>query len=133
MKEAERIIENIKRLRKKKGWSQADLAEKTKTTLGHINKMETGKYLPSVDGLIKIANAFEVTLDYLVSEDNENFDEVKIEDRSFSQKIKLLDSLDPEDKQALTRVIDSMLTKKKILHLVSNGQNEPELIKKIKN
>ncbi|MDI7187816.1 helix-turn-helix transcriptional regulator [Leptospira santarosai] len=122
MKEALLIVENIKRLRKQKGWSQADLAEKTQSTLSHINKLETGKYLPSVDNLIKIANAFDVSLDYLVSEEVGNYEEVNTNEKSFFQKLKLIDTLDVEDKKALTRIIDSMLTKKKILNLVANGK-----------
>ena len=35
------------------------------------------------------------------------------------ERVKLIDSLDEEDKTALIRVIDSMLTKKKILNLVT--------------
>ncbi|EMM79346.1 helix-turn-helix domain-containing protein [Leptospira interrogans] len=122
MKEALLIVENIKRLRKQKGWSQADLAEKTQSTLSHINKLETGKYLPSLDNLIKIANAFDVSLDYLVSEEVGNYEEVNTDGKSFFQKLKLIDTLDLEDKKALTRIIDSMLTKKKILNLVANNQ-----------
>ncbi|MCL8268760.1 helix-turn-helix domain-containing protein [Leptospira weilii] len=122
MKEALLIVENIKRLRKQKGWSQADLADKTQSTLSHINKLETGKYLPSVDNLIKIANAFDVSLDYLVSEEVGSYEEVNTDGKSFFQKLKLIDTLDSEDKKALTRIIDSMLTKKKILNLVANNQ-----------
>ena len=35
------------------------------------------------------------------------------------ERVKLIDSLDTEDRTALIRVIDSMLTKKKILHLIT--------------
>ena len=118
------LTTNIKRLRKKHGWSQAVLAEKIGSHLKHINRLETGKYKPSLDVLIKLADALEVSLDYLVSETEEDFKEVKIEDKNLAQRIKLIDSLEPEDRQALIRVIDSMLTKKKILNLVSNPKND---------
>jgi len=36
------------------------------------------------------------------------------------ERVKLIDSLDEEDKLALIRVIDSMLTKNKILHLITS-------------
>ena len=48
-----------------------------------------------------------------------NYKEVRIEDKSLLQRVKLIDALDKEDKTALIRVIDSMLTKKKILHLIT--------------
>jgi len=37
------------------------------------------------------------------------------------ERVKFIDSLDEEDKSALMRVIDSMLTKKKILRLVTKN------------
>lgn len=117
------LPENIKRLRKKRGWSQTVLAEKIGTHLSHINRIETGKYKPSIDVLMKLADALEASLDYLVSETEEDVKEVKIEDKNLAQRIKLIDSLEPDDRQALIRVIDSMLTKKKILRLITN-ENE---------
>lgn len=60
----------------------------------------------------KLASVFDVSIDYLVSDTQEDFKEVRIEDKSLLQRVKLIDSLDKEDKTALIRVIDSMLTKK---------------------
>lgn len=41
------------------------------------------------------------------------------------ERVKLIDSLEEDDKTALIRVIDSMLTKKKILNFITN-QNVAE-------
>lgn len=46
---------------------------------------------------------------------------MRIENKNVLEKIKLIDSLDDDDKSALMRVIDSMLTKKKILSLVTKN------------
>lgn len=67
----------------------------------------------------KLAAAFDVTIDYLVSDTDEDFKEVRIEDKNLMERIKLIDSLEEDDKTALIRVIDSMLTKKKILNLIT--------------
>ena len=67
----------------------------------------------------KLASVFDVSIDYLISDTEEDFKEVRIEDKSLLERVKLIDSLDKEDKTALIRVIDSMLTKKKILHLIT--------------
>jgi len=110
---------NLKRLRKNQGWSQAQLAEQIGSHLSHINRIETGKYNPSLDVVQRLASVFDVSIDYLVSDTEEDFKEVRIEDKSLLERVKLIDSLDKEDKTALIRVIDSMLTKKKILHLIT--------------
>lgn len=113
------LAENLKRLRKEKRWSQTQLAEHIGSHLSHINRIETGKYNPSLDVVQKLAKALDVTIDYLVSNTAEDLREVHIEDKSLLERVKLIDSLEEEDKMALMRVIDSMLTKKKILHLIT--------------
>lgn len=115
------LANNIKRLRKNTGWSQSQLAEQIGAHLSHINRIETGKYNPSLDVVQKLAQTFNVTIDYLVSDTEEDFNEVRIENKNLLEKIKLIDSLDDDDKSALMRVIDSMLTKKKILSLVTKN------------
>ena len=113
------LADNLKRLRKKRGWSQTQLAEQIGSHLSHINRIETGKYNPSLDVIQKLANVFDVTIDYLVSDTDEDFKEVRIADKGLMERVKMIDSLGNEDKTALIRVIDSMLTKKKILNLVT--------------
>ena len=113
------LADNLKRLRKKRGWSQTQLAEQIGSHLSHINRIETGKYNPSLDVVQKMAAVFDVTIDYLVSDTDEDFKEVRIEDKNLMERIKLIDSLEQDDKTALIRVIDSMLTKKKILNLIT--------------
>lgn len=55
----------------------------------------------------------------MLSDTAEDAQEVRIEDKSLLERVKLIDSLEEEDKTALIRVIDSMLTKKRILHLIT--------------
>jgi len=119
------LHDNIKRLRKQKGWSQTELAEKIDSHLSHVNRIETGKYKPSVDVLVKLADVFDVSLDTLVRDSEVDLKEVTIEDKDLAQRIKLIESLELEDRQALCRVIDSMLTKQKIFKLVSEEGNAP--------
>lgn len=63
-----KIGEIISHLRKDKKWSQADLAEKTGISQVMVGKYERGDAAPSIDVAKKIADAFEVTLDYLVGD-----------------------------------------------------------------
>jgi len=113
------LADNLKRLRKKQGWSQTQLAKKIGSHLSHVNRIETCKYNPSLEVVQKLPSVFDVSIDYLISDTEEDFKEVRIEDKSLLERVKLIDSLDKEDKTALIRVIDSMLTKKKILHLIT--------------
>ncbi|MCR4713939.1 MAG: helix-turn-helix domain-containing protein [Treponemataceae bacterium] len=54
------ISENIKLLRKKLGWSQEFLAEKTGVSALYITQIEVGKRAPSLDIIEKLATALQV-------------------------------------------------------------------------
>lgn len=56
----------IKELRKKKGLSQLRLATDLNTTQNTISRYETGEREPGIDELIKIADYFNVSVDYLI-------------------------------------------------------------------
>lgn len=53
----------IKVERAKKNWTQADLAEKIGVSRQAINAIETGKYVPSTVLALKMAIAFETTVE----------------------------------------------------------------------
>ncbi|MBO5049374.1 MAG: helix-turn-helix transcriptional regulator [Oscillospiraceae bacterium] len=56
----------LKELRKRKGLSQLRLATDLHTTQNTISRYETGEREPGIDELIKIANYFNVSVDYLL-------------------------------------------------------------------
>lgn len=61
-KVGERIIE----FRKKKGWSQSDLARACKKDRQTIEKLENGKVNPTLYTLLEVATALEISLSKLV-------------------------------------------------------------------
>ena len=77
--------------------------------------MENGRYQPSVEVLKKPADALQVML----SATDDEAEEIRIQDQSFADKIRLLDSLDGKEKETVINVIDAMLTKKKMLNLLT--------------
>lgn len=52
----------IKELRKSKGLSQEELAERAETSPNYLSRMERGTENPTMDMLIKLANALEVEM-----------------------------------------------------------------------
>ncbi|MBO4439246.1 MAG: helix-turn-helix transcriptional regulator [Spirochaetaceae bacterium] len=66
------ISENIKTLRKKLGWSQELLAEKTGVSAPYITQIEVGKRTPSLDIVEKLASALGVEYKTLFETNNEN-------------------------------------------------------------
>jgi transcriptional regulator with XRE-family HTH domain len=110
--------EKIKTRRKALGLSQGELAEKVGINATHLSRLETGKYQPSLEVLRKLSEVLAVSADYLLKEDAETPREVQIANKPLAERIRLVDSLEAEDQKALIQVIDSMLTKKRMLDLL---------------
>ncbi|MCF6298100.1 MAG: helix-turn-helix transcriptional regulator [Flavobacteriaceae bacterium] len=97
----DKIISN---LRKSKNWSQADLASKSKISQVMVGKYERGDAIPSIEVAKKIADAFEVSLDYLIGEgQNVTFDKKTI------QRIQNIQTLDINTQNILFNLIDTYI------------------------
>mgnify|MGYP001585172619 CR=1 FL=1 len=61
------LAKRVKEFRKKKGWSQQKLAEKTGLSFNTITKIEQGAGTsPTLKTLLKLADAFGVGVDELI-------------------------------------------------------------------
>ena len=115
------LHEKIKALRKKKGVSQQELAQVIGVHLTHVSRLENGHYMPSLDVLIKLTKYFDVSADYLINNEEENY-EVEIKDKTIEERIRLIDKMDEDERQALLKVIDVMLTKTRISELLNKKE-----------
>ena len=64
------FADNLSALRKKKGWTQLELAEKLNYSDKAVSKWERGESLPDVVILKRIAELHEVSTDYLLTADH---------------------------------------------------------------
>lgn len=65
MNERERIGKRIAELRKRRGLSQAKLAELAGIDPGHIARIELGRYSTGIDILAKIGYALDYRIDFI--------------------------------------------------------------------
>lgn len=86
------VNHNIKFFREYKRYTQADIADMIGATLGMIKSYETGKAVPQVETLIKIADMMNISIDTLIrvklTETNYGKEEVRIEE--LERKVNLL-------------------------------------------
>ncbi|MDN3427187.1 helix-turn-helix domain-containing protein [Planococcus notacanthi] len=68
--------ERLKSEREKKGWSQAELAEKIHVSRQSVSKWETGKNYPTIEVIIDLSDLFDITIDELLRSDKELKDKV---------------------------------------------------------
>ena len=67
------ISNRIIRLRKQKGWSQEELAEKLDVSRQSVSKWESSASVPDLTRILQMSELFGVTTDYLLKGDGESF------------------------------------------------------------
>ena len=105
--------ERIRLLRKEKNWSQTELAKKVNSDARQISLYENGKITPSPDMIVKLAQIFEVSTDYLLIEKAQK-KSFLLDDIELSNYLEDIQSLEEEDRNCLFHMIDSFKTKKRI-------------------
>ncbi len=94
----------ISQSRDKNNFSQSDLAEKSNVSRVMIGKYERGEAIPSIDAAKKIADALNVSLDFLVGESKSaSFDKRTL------QRIQELELLEDSKKETLFDLIDTYI------------------------
>ena len=85
--------------------SQVELAEKTGISRDAISKYERGDVIPSIEYAKRIADVLGVSLDYLVSES----DQEEVLDNEAVKRIKEVQQLPNQDKEKIFSVIDALI------------------------
>jgi transcriptional regulator, cro/CI family len=65
--------ERLKELRKKRGYTQSELAKYMNMRQGSYTKWETGMTEPRIESLIKLADILDTTTDFLLGKTNIDF------------------------------------------------------------
>ncbi|PHR44302.1 MAG: transcriptional regulator [Fluviicola sp.] len=99
-----KIGDKITQLRKQKNWSQTELAKQISASREAIGKYERNEALPSVETAKKIANAFGVTLDFLVDDAT-----TPSLDKETVKRINDIQKMDVNTKTVLFNVIDTYI------------------------
>lgn len=113
--------ERLRRLRAERGWSQAQLAHRLDIHQKQISGYERGVHVPQTDLLIRIAEIFGVSLDYLAFADRPDADVAGIADRELLEKLQALDQLPDADRAVVKSVLDTYITKHRIQQLTGPG------------
>ncbi len=68
------LADKIIQLRKKNGWSQEELAEQMNVSRQAVCKWEGAQSIPDINKLIQLSKLFNVSLDYLLKDEVEEFE-----------------------------------------------------------
>lgn len=83
--------------------------------------MENGQLMPSIDIVQRLMKVFSVSADQLLNEGEPTV--VDIQNQELNEQLTLINQLDDDEKNALIRIINSMLTKKRMNDLLDGKVN----------
>ena len=95
-----KLQDKIVMLRKKKGWSQEEFAEKMYVSRQTTSRWENGTALPDAQNVLQLSKLFDVTTDYLLNDDYESDGDIPIVQKARQET-------------------DDVISKKKMLHLIA--------------
>jgi transcriptional regulator with XRE-family HTH domain len=108
----------IKKLRQEKNLTQVELAERVGIHQKQISSYERGVNTPSTDVLIKLAEAFNVTLDYLAFDAGGRVATLlNIQDRELLRRFEAIDQLSENEKNLAKEMLDLLILKHKFQEL----------------
>jgi len=97
--------QKITKIRKEKKLSQVDVASYVGVSRDAISKYERDDIVPSVENANKIAQILGVSLDYLMSED----DNLEVVDIDMLNRMKEIQRLNEDDKTTVVKIIDAFI------------------------
>ena len=94
----------LKTIREERGMKREEVAQKIGTSQAIIGRYERGERTPSVDIAKNIAQALDVSLDYLAGDST-----VLVKDKKMIYRLEVLDKVSPSYKDRILYMLDVML------------------------
>jgi len=118
------IHEKIKELRKEKGWTQAELAEKLDMHPVNMTKLEQGKNMPSADTLIRLSDIFNISIDYLLSDEVQKRVSTVLKDKELLEAFSKVERMDGHSKEIVKELLDAFIVKKQISDMIDKKDKQ---------
>ena len=112
------LADRVKQLRNQHGWSQGELAEHIGADPAQISRYENSRITPSADALVRLAETFDVSCDYLLVDDAPRRPFRSPED-SLGDRLADLTELGEHDRELVLSFIDALVTKTRLKALAS--------------
>jgi transcriptional regulator with XRE-family HTH domain len=100
--------ERLTVVRKRKGWNQADVGKKVGINGDAYGRYERNEVRPTIEMAVKIAEALEVSLDYLVGKTDTEMDKATL------KRLQDVTRLPEKEKEHVFVFLDAFLAKMKM-------------------
>ena len=104
--------QRLARLRKERGFTQIELADKTGISQPVLSDYERGKLRPHPQTIVQLARALQVSADELLGLERPKKNGAPL-NRRFLRRLQAVDKLPKRDQEALLRTIDAFLAARK--------------------
>ncbi len=111
--------ERIRELRKERGWSQGELGTSIGADAQQVSRYENGRITPSAEVIVKIAETFDVSLDYLLVESAVRRP-LHVADEGLISRLGDLQDLSEEDRGVLFHMVDALRAKNRFKSLAAD-------------
>ena len=91
-------------VRKQKKMSQSELGKLANVSGDIVGKYERNEMKPSIETAHRLANALNVTLDYLVGDSD-----TVLFDKDITKRMEAIINMDSEDKKTLFKILDAYI------------------------
>jgi len=115
----EGFAERLRQLRKQKNLSQTEFAQLVGLHWNHIGRYERGTSRPSADALHKLAAVLGVSADYLIEGTTDDAAKASFQDRDLLRIFQEVETLDPQDKEVIKKLIEAFLMKRQLQQLAA--------------
>jgi transcriptional regulator with XRE-family HTH domain len=112
------FAEKLAKLRKDKGFTQQELAQRAGIGIAQMRRYEKGNSSPTLEVIKNIAKTLAVTTDELIFDEGEGIVPSKIQDKELLEQFEQISTLTPQDKEALKTIIESMIIKSKLQQIM---------------
>jgi transcriptional regulator with XRE-family HTH domain len=111
--------ERLKQLRKEKGWSQDELAFHAQIDGRQVSRYENDRVMPSVDVIIKMAKAYDVSIDYLLVDDAPRRP-LQAPTSKLAERVLAAGQLSEDDERSLLHMLEAIEAKNKLKAIAAN-------------
>ena len=118
------FAEKIVKLRKEKGFTQQESAQRIGIGIAQVKRYEGGKSSPTLEVIKNIAKTLSVSSDELIFEKGEGVADAKILDQKLLKQFELIASMDLHDQYAIKTILESMILKSRIEDVLPSQKDE---------
>jgi transcriptional regulator with XRE-family HTH domain len=117
------FAEKLSKIRKGKGLTQQEMAQKAGVGIAQIRRYEKGKSSPTLEVIKNIAKTLGVSADELIFDQGEGVASGRILDRELLEQFELISTLGPRDKEAIKTILESMIIKSRLEEILPSRPN----------